>query len=648
MRRGKKDRTLNYILMFLSIILLSNLQVQAQTEGVYKGKLALPTGSAGTTYYQNSLSITIDKSGSVSGKLNFRGGSAEKEEEYIHFSGTFKGELHGTSFDAGGTPTLLALDNKQESLDHVGFRISGQITTNGSTSQISGKMSITNSEQDGGTQSLSYTAGLAAAEGLQLTFPLGQSPMVFDKGWKFGASCLLNEGTESEVDLSENIKWSGTATFNPDKGSISNPVFNNEGTNKIILTVKDAQGNELQEEFKVEVVKASGYAHTGCFAICAADNHGCMACPHPTVGYITGSAADVTINGLAAVVVGDNGTHAVCCGPNTFALNQGDPNVLIHGKKAVLLGAQTEHCGGKGIVKKSIPSLGQVMTANDSAFYIDPWGKPARVNDDFYQKLGESYIGTTYITREKGNLTLSLFPKGILTAGPNTQLKIVSDEAGIMKIKVDKGNVYFNGHSTGEGEVVIELKDCGLVLKGTRFSLNVDERLMKLDLLEGNVDLKFNKSGETVAIHEGESVTSDYHSITERKAVDNSDVNKQWQKIAENTPGIKLVEVRETEEKAAWKQYLTTNVLLLAGSSVFILVILFGLLRKRKKQRKSKEMKVSVVPNTPPAPIQGNLSQSRPDIQSQPYRTLPKFCQICGNPLKPGSKFCGKCGKQYL
>ncbi len=584
--KNVRKRILNLFIILLLIIPtgISQLQAQTEGEGIYKGKFSLPSGSQdNVAYYQNSLTITIDKTKTVTGKLNFKGGSATEAEEYIHFAGTFKGLLQGSSFEAKGTTTMLMLDNKQESTDHISFKLSGQISVVGTTSQITGRLSITNSEQDGGTQFLSFTANLLAGEGLQLKFPLGESPMVFDKGWKFGASCILNEGTESEIDLSESIIWSGTAIFKPDKGQLSSPVFNKEGTNKIILRVKDPQGNLLEKEFKVEVVKASEYAHTGCIAYCPADAHGCPACPHSTVGFITGSISDVTINGLAAVVVGDNGTHAVCCQSNTFELNKGDPNVLIYGKQAVELGAKTEHCGGLGYVIKYIPSLGQVLTANDSAYYIDPWGKPDRVNSDRYQRLGTKLIGTTYITREKGSLTLSLLPKGILTAGPNSQLTIVSDEAGIMKIKVDKGNLFFNGQSTGPGEVVIELKDCGLVLKGTRFSLSVNEQSLKLDLLEGNVDLKFNKNRETVEIHEGESVTSDFNLITERRVVDVIAVNMQWKQVAKNTPGIRLIEVKGSEEKVSRNKFFTSKVFILAAISVLLLIVLFWLLRKRNK-----------------------------------------------------------------
>lgn len=643
--KKQKGSALKSIFLILLITAAFISHVQAQSEGTYKGRFSLPAGSQdNAAFYQNSLVIVIDKAGSVSGKLSFKGGSASEPDEYVRFAGTFKGQLQGSSFNATGSTTMLMIDNKQEKTDDASFSLSGNVNAIGSASQINGKLSITNSGKEGSTEFLSFTASLSEGEGMQLTFPLGKSPMVFDKGWKFGASCILNEGTDSEIDLSNDIEWSGTATFSPAKGPLSSPSFTSDGENKIILTVQDAEGNVIEKEFKVEVVKASLYAHTGCLVTCSADAHGCPACPHVTTAFIKGSATDVTINGLPAAVVGDNGIHLACCGANTFELNEGDPGVLINGKQAVLFLAQTKHCGGSGIIRKSIPSLGQVLTANDSAFYIDPWGEQDRVNDDRYKRLETEYTGTTYITREKGNLTLSLLPKGILSVGPNSQVKILSDQGGVMKIQVDKGNVYFNGQSRGEGEVVIELKDCGLVLKGTRFSLFVDDQSMKLDLLEGNIDLKFNNSGETVSINEGESVTSDFNSVTERAAVDQLAVNKQWQQIAQNTPGVKVVEITEdaTSGEPAWKKYFNSTVLMAAGSVVFILAILAGFLRRKKNRfKKVQRTPVQAPPQSPPT---GYAANPGPIMQPPPPVSSPKYCPSCGTPLKSGSKFCGKCG----
>jgi hypothetical protein len=213
-----------------------------------------------------------------------------------------------------------------------------------------------------------------------------------------------------------------------------------------------------------------------------------------------------------------------------------------------------------------------------------------------------------------------------------------------MKIQVDKGSLYFNGHSTRQGEVVIELKDCGLVLKGTRFSLNVSEQGLKLDLLEGYVDLKFNKSGETIAIQPGESVTSDFSTITGKKPVDSPAVIRQWQQIAENTPGTRSIEIEETGSQAWWQKYLSTNMLIMAGAGFFLLVVLVSLIaRNRRHKRRRKMVQSSVQPPVMP-PLREYVSQPGLISPPPPAGPTPKFCPSCGYPLKPGSKFCGQCG----
>ncbi len=66
-----------------------------------------------------------------------------------------------------------------------------------------------------------------------LTYPVGSSPKVFNKGWVFGASFSITDDEGNEVDLSDKVEWSGTATFNPAKGKTSHPSFNIIGSNKI-------------------------------------------------------------------------------------------------------------------------------------------------------------------------------------------------------------------------------------------------------------------------------------------------------------------------------------------------------------------------------------------------------------------------------
>ena len=639
------SRALLHQAFLISLLLLLCQQANAQGySGTYLGRFSLPAGSKDkAAFYQNSLTIVIDKTGQVNGKIVFRGGSASEPDEWVKLSGDFRGNMEGSSIQTKGNGPFVMLDNKQEKTSEMGYRISGTFSIPGKPSHISGSLFV---QSPGGSESkfLTFTADPSAEEGLRLTFPLGESPSVFDKGWKFAAECILNPGTDEEQDHTNSIKWSGTATFNPSVGPLSSPVFNSTGANKIILTVKDSKGNTLEKEYKIDVVPSAMYAHTGCLAIGSSDSHGCMACPHPVVGYITGSADDVTINSLAVACVGDRGTHVCCCGTNTFVLNEGDPRVLIHGKKVVMLGMSSDHCGGKGRVEKCMPHIGQLLVANDSVFYIDDWGKLSRYNAEKYGWDYGGYVGKTYVTKAKGLFTMSLLPKGELTAGPNSRLTVLSDQGGKMRIRVEKGTIMFNGHSSGEGEIEIVLKDCGLVLKGTSFSLVVDDQKMKLDMLLGAVLLKFNKSGETKEIVEGESVTSDFASVTGRSAVNREAVNKQWNEIASETPGTRITNFRDQPaEKQGWRKYLENKMVLIGAGTLLVLILLLILIlfirRHKRQKRKAQPLADTVEPANQPI-----VQPVQQEPQPAPAAGTMKFCPSCGNPLVPGTRFCGKCG----
>ena len=62
---------------------------------------------------------------------------------------------------------------------------------------------------------------------LELTYPVGRSPMVLQYGWLFGARCIVGAGTPNERDVSDTVRWSGPATFSPPTGRLSRPAFNN-------------------------------------------------------------------------------------------------------------------------------------------------------------------------------------------------------------------------------------------------------------------------------------------------------------------------------------------------------------------------------------------------------------------------------------
>ncbi len=176
---------------------------------------------------------------------------------------------------------------------------------------------------------------------LTLTYPAGQSPKVFTKGWMFGARCI-----KGQRDISGNVRWKGTGTFNPDRGPQSRPAFNSPGTNQITLYIEDNGKVVFEKTFTVEAVDPKGYARLNDIAFCPPHAHGCPACPHPTSGPIISGSRIVFIDGIPAACVGDNGIHNLsCCGPNTFVIKTGDLNVLIEGKPAARFGDQTLHCG---------------------------------------------------------------------------------------------------------------------------------------------------------------------------------------------------------------------------------------------------------------------------------------------------------------
>ena len=177
---------------------------------------------------------------------------------------------------------------------------------------------------------------------IALTHPAGRSPKVFTSGWVFGA-----KATRGSEDLSDEVKWSGTGSFNPDTGAMSRPSFSSEGSNTIFLAVT-LDGKTYRKAFTIDAISPSGFAAIGDQVVCPADEHGCPACPHPTVGHITAGSPNVFVNGRNAARVGDPGVHAACCGPNQFTISSGNPNVIINGRHAAKIGDTTKHCGGVG------------------------------------------------------------------------------------------------------------------------------------------------------------------------------------------------------------------------------------------------------------------------------------------------------------
>ena len=200
----------------------------------------------------------------------------------------------------------------------------------------------------------------SASVHLELIYPAGASPKVFTEGWVFGAVAIIDLGTANQRAVSNDVQWSGSGTFTPQTGLTSRPRFAKAGPNTITLTLV-VDGRRIQKSYPVDAVSPYDrngmrlYAALGDMGVCPSHGHGCPVCPHlDCKGPITTGSPTVTLKGplgtdIPAARAGDQGVHALCCGPNTFEIVGGDPQVLIDGKPAARFGDVTRHCGGAGM-----------------------------------------------------------------------------------------------------------------------------------------------------------------------------------------------------------------------------------------------------------------------------------------------------------
>jgi hypothetical protein len=97
-----------------------------------------------------------------------------------------------------------------------------------------------------------------------------------------------------------------------------------------------------------------------------------------------------------------------------------------------------------------------------------------------------------------------------------------------------------------------------------------------------------------------------------------------------------------------WKLYS------MIGAGILILLIAIIIILKIRRKSKSK----TVVTEIKTQKQQQTVAQAIPQVpdrteppptkQEFPNPSTPKFCPQCGNQLKPGIKFCGKCGFKIL
>ncbi|HEX4875986.1 MAG TPA: PAAR domain-containing protein [Chitinophagaceae bacterium] len=475
------------------LLLLAVLPFNSFSQQEYKGSVSLiPKGpDFNAAYYTNKLSMKVDAGGTAVLTANLRFGPRSEPGDYIAFTGSISGTLQEGELSLSGSLNQAMQDGKRFVEEAVTTRVTGQQEGD----KITGTFYMRYDGKEESTMTFTLNPGEVAPE---LLFPLGSSPKIFDRGWLFGASFKITGKDNEEVDLTDKIEWSGTASFEPDKGSSSRPVFNTIGENKIILTA-EYEGKKYSKEYKVTTVSSSLYAHIGSMAFCPADADGCPACPHPVTGPVITGNGNVLIDGMPVACEGDRGVHAGCCGSNNFVITGGDPEVIINGKKAAKIGSATQHCGGNG----HIVSTGGGVNTRDSYMALSDDISITK-NGQKLPKKGKPQAGTTIKTGPKGLLVMSPDQNTVMMIMPNTGAVIAGAGGNDLVIEVIEGALFVNGEKTDNNKnLVIETLTEKLVKKGTRFLFSYSKDSSRLIVYEGEVEVTLKKENRTVLVPAG-------------------------------------------------------------------------------------------------------------------------------------------------
>ena len=555
-------------------LLLAVISLSSFAQQQYTGTVALiPKGpDFNAAYYTNKISMTVNGStAELTAKLKF--GPKSDPGDYISFTGSITGTFDGNELSISGPLNQAMQDGKRFMEEEVHTRVSGMKQGD----IITGTFYMRYDGKEESTMTFALKPGELVPE---LLFPLGSSPKVFDKGWLFGASFKITGKNDEEVDLSENIQWSGTASFEPDKGPSSRPAFNSIGENKIILTVEH-EGKKYSKEYKVSTVPSSLYAHIGSMALCPSDAHGCIACAHTVTGPVITGNGNVLIDGMPVACEGDRGVHAGCCGGNSFVITGGDPEVLINGKKVAKIGSSTQHCGGNG----HIVSTGSGVSTRDAYMALSDDISITK-NGQKLPKSSKPEAGTTIKTGPKGLLMMSPDKNTVLMMLPKTHAVITNNDGNDMVIQLEDGNIMVNGEKAdGNKNLVIESLNEKLMRKGTRFLFSHSKESSRLIVYEGEVVVQLKQDNATVTVPAGKVYFNDFklpYTVKDTLAFQSADVLKT---IPKDTAYWKIPEQSETNEATAGK---TTDFIGLlkqywyAAAGVVLLLLLFIVFRRRK------------------------------------------------------------------
>ena len=86
-------------------------------------------------------------------------------------------------------------------------------------------------------------------------------------------------------------------------------------------------------------------------------SHGCTSCAHNCTGPAVKGSPTVFVNSRPIVRETDTGTHAACCGPNTWVTAGFSSTVTANTLKVYRKGDRTTHCGGNGKLMEGSPDV---------------------------------------------------------------------------------------------------------------------------------------------------------------------------------------------------------------------------------------------------------------------------------------------------
>ena len=66
--------------------------------------------------------------------------------------------------------------------------------------------------------------------------------------------------------------------------------------------------------------------------------------PHPNLGPVVSGETTVIVGSQPCARITDPGTHAACCGPNTFKITAGSGSVIVGSLPCARKGDSTLHC----------------------------------------------------------------------------------------------------------------------------------------------------------------------------------------------------------------------------------------------------------------------------------------------------------------